>query len=131
MKSKMTPRCRRESRRSSPRSLNSGHGNVSRRTSRGVGIGGDVPEKRRYLFEIEELQTKRTSIVSATAVFALDKNNHWHVSQTDLARAGPREEPWVVEAGETARPSGPVPQSAPDLTDEQRELLAAIDCSCP
>lgn len=92
----------------------------------GVGIGGDVPEKRRYLFEIEELQTKRTSTVSATAVFALDKNNHWRVSQTDLARAGPREEPWVVEAGETARPSGPVPQSAPDLTDEQRELLAAI-----
>lgn len=42
----------------------------------GKGVGGDIPEKREYLFEIEDLLTKTKSVVSASAVYALDKNYH-------------------------------------------------------
>jgi hypothetical protein len=63
----------------------------------GRGIGGDVPEKRQYLFEFEDLLTKKSTTVVATAVFASDKNNHQRCSRTDLARPGPNEEPLNVD----------------------------------
>ena len=63
----------------------------------GRGIGGDVPEKRQYLFEFEDLLTKKSTTIVATAVFASDKNNHQRCSRTDLARPGPNEEPLNVD----------------------------------
>ena len=61
----------------------------------GKGIAGDVPEKRRYSFEFEELLTKEKRTVSASAVYALDKNNHRRCSRTDFALPGPQEQPLV------------------------------------
>jgi pyrimidine deaminase RibD-like protein len=94
----------------------------------GRGIAGDVPEKRQYLFEIEDLQTRRRTTLSATAVYSLDKGNHWRVSQTDLARPGPLEEPWIVEGGEIVRPAEPSSEIVLDLnlTDKQMKLLATV-----
>jgi hypothetical protein len=63
----------------------------------GRGIGGDVPEKRQYLFEIEDLLTRRKSILSASAVYALDKHNRQRVSWTDLALVGPNEEALILD----------------------------------
>lgn len=61
----------------------------------GRGIAGDVPEKRNYSFEFEELLTNETRTVSASAVYALDKNNHQRCSRTDFALPGPQEEPLI------------------------------------
>jgi hypothetical protein len=62
----------------------------------GRGIGGDIPEKRHYSFEFEELLTKEKRTISASAVHALDKNNHQRCSRTDLALPGPPEEPLLI-----------------------------------
>jgi hypothetical protein len=59
----------------------------------GKGVAGDVPESRRYSFEFEDLLTKERRTASASAVYALDKNNHQRCSRTDFALPGPREEP--------------------------------------
>jgi hypothetical protein len=61
----------------------------------GRGIAGDVPERRRYSFEFEELLTTEKRTVSASAVYALDKSNHQRSSRTDFALPGPREEAFV------------------------------------
>jgi hypothetical protein len=62
----------------------------------GKGIGGDAPDKRRYLFEFEDLLTKEKRVLPVTALHALDKNHHQRCSKTDLARTGPSEEPFRV-----------------------------------
>jgi hypothetical protein len=59
----------------------------------GRGIAGDVPERRHYSFEFEDLLTREKRTVSASAVYALDKNNHRRCSPADFALPGPREEP--------------------------------------
>jgi hypothetical protein len=58
----------------------------------GRGIAGDVPDKRHYSFEFEDLLTNEKRTVSASAVYALDKNNHQRCSHTDFALPGPQEE---------------------------------------
>jgi hypothetical protein len=57
----------------------------------GRGFGGDVPEKRHYSLEFEELLTKEKRTVSASSVFAPDKNNHQRYFQTDFARPSQQE----------------------------------------
>jgi len=64
-----------------------------RRDGAGRGIAGDVPEKRQYSLEFEELLTSEKRTVSASAAYALDKNNHHRCSLTDFALPGPLEEP--------------------------------------
>jgi hypothetical protein len=63
----------------------------------GKGVGGDVPQERQYLFEFEDLLTKRRSRLAASAASAPDKNCHQRCSNTDLARPGPKQEPFDID----------------------------------
>lgn len=82
-----------------PRSAIEGHIVFSiRPDGAGRGVGGDVPGQRRYLFEFEDLLSKQKVIRTASAVIALDKDNHQRYYQTDLARPGPKAEPFIISA---------------------------------
>jgi pyrimidine deaminase RibD-like protein len=63
----------------------------------GRGVGGDVPAKRQYLFEFEELLTGKKSSVVVSAIGAPDRDNHQCYSGTDLARPGPKQQPFSVD----------------------------------
>ena len=52
----------------------------------GKGIGGDVPEQRRYTLEFEDVLSTEKRVVTASAVYAPDPENHRRVSFTDLTR---------------------------------------------
>jgi hypothetical protein len=63
----------------------------------GRGVGGDVPEKRQYVFEFEELLTGRKFSAVVSAIGAPDRDNHQCYSGTDLARPGPKQQPFSVD----------------------------------
>lgn len=106
-----------------PRSALEGHIVFSiRPDGAGRGVGGDVPDQRRYLFEFEDLLSKQKVIRTASAVIALDKDNHQRCHQTDLARPGPKAEPFIINT------DPPIPQKKlPDLVQEDGMLWRMMD----
>jgi len=79
------------------RSSMEGHILILIRTDgQGRGVGGDLPEKRQYLFEFEELVTRKKSTVVVSAIGAPERDNHQCYSGTDLARPGPNQQPFNV-----------------------------------
>jgi hypothetical protein len=107
-----------------PRSALEGHIVFSTRPDgAGKGIGGDVPDRRRYLFEFEELLSKQKVTRVASAVHAPDKNNHQRCYQTDLARPGPNAEPFIIN---TDHPIS-MQNSVPELVKEDGMLWRMTD----
>jgi hypothetical protein len=68
-----------------------------RSDGQGRGVGGDVPEKRQYLFEFEDLLTKNKFTRTVSVAIAPDKDNHRCAAQTDLARPGPNQQPSSID----------------------------------
>ncbi len=107
-----------------PRSALEGHIVFSIRSDgAGRGIGGDVPDQRRYLFEFENLLSKQKVIRTASAVVALDKDNHQRCYQTDLARPGPKAEPFIINTD----PPISMQNGIPDLVKEDGMLWRMTD----
>jgi hypothetical protein len=63
----------------------------------GRGVGGDIPEKRQYFFEFEELIYKKKSTLAVSALSAPHQNCRGVCSHTDLARPGRSQEPFIID----------------------------------
>ena len=61
----------------------------------GTGVGGDDPEKREYRIRFTDRLSGQRQTVKVSALMAPKLNNPHGCSYTDLARQGPREEPWT------------------------------------